>query len=211
MKFQKTSVCQEDKPCQKPWIYQVLQLEQHKQLKTMEISEAWPDTFDEGYIHQFQPEPTHKITSSSRGTEFEDILPWNISWIIKNTVPISTRIVITNGASHCEYDGKSMETETTKWSDFPNGGKAIVEQILASEERKKSKRAGLSESQSGIWVGKLTIWFSNSLCSADGPDSSSTSISSEHSPSSTYVNVVNFSACCWYGEFGLNRHQFSLN
>ena len=23
-----------------------------------EMSEAWPDTFDEGYIHQFQPEPT---------------------------------------------------------------------------------------------------------------------------------------------------------
>ena len=32
-----------------------------------------------------------------------------------------------------EFDGKSMETETT-WSEFPNGGKAIVEQILASEE-----------------------------------------------------------------------------
>ena len=63
-----------------------------------------------------------------------------------------------NRASHCEYDGKSMETETTTWSEFPNGGKAIAEQILASEERKKSKRAGLWESQSGIWVGKLTIW-----------------------------------------------------
>ena len=31
-----------------------------------------------------------------------------------------------------EFDGNSMETET--WSEFPNGGKAIVEQILASEE-----------------------------------------------------------------------------
>ena len=27
--------------------------------------------------------------------------------------------------------------------NFPNGGKAIVEQILASEERNKPKRAGL--------------------------------------------------------------------
>ena len=26
--------------------------EQHKQLKTMEMSEAWPDTYDEGYIHR---------------------------------------------------------------------------------------------------------------------------------------------------------------
>ena len=36
------------------------------------------------------------------------------------------------------------------------GGKATVEQILASDEMNKSKRAGLSESQSGILVGKLT-------------------------------------------------------
>ena len=61
-----------------------------------------------------------------------------------------------NGASGCEY-GKSMETETTTSSEFPNGGKPIAELILASEERNKSKRAGLRESQSGIRVGKLTI------------------------------------------------------
>ena len=36
-------------------------MRQHKQLKTMEMSEAWPDIFYEGYAHQFQPEPTHKI------------------------------------------------------------------------------------------------------------------------------------------------------
>ena len=29
--------------------------------KTIEMSEAWPDTYNEGYIHQFQLEPTHKI------------------------------------------------------------------------------------------------------------------------------------------------------
>ena len=63
-----------------------------------------------------------------------------------------------SGASRCEFDGKSMETETTTWSEFPNGGKAIQEQMLASEERNKSKRAGLWESQSGIHVGKLTTW-----------------------------------------------------
>ena len=48
--------------------------------------------------------------------------------------------------------------EITTWSEFPNGVKAIVEQILVLEERNKSKGAGLWESQSGIWVGKLTIW-----------------------------------------------------
>ena len=81
--------------------------------------------------------------------------------IITKTIPISTRIVISYAmkqASRCEFDGESMETETTTWSEFPNEGKAIVEQILASEEINKSKRAGLWESQSGIRVGKLTIW-----------------------------------------------------
>ena len=46
-----------------------------------------------------------------------------------------------------------MGTETTTWSEFLNGGKVIVEQILASGERE-----GLWESQPGIRVGKLTIW-----------------------------------------------------
>ena len=95
-----------------------------------------------------------------------------------------------NGAFSFQFEGKSMETETTIWSEFLNGGKAIVEQILGkkeikSEERKseeiksksikseerskeerrkseeinKSKRAGPWEPQSGIRVGKLTIWL----------------------------------------------------
>ena len=36
-----------------------------------------------------------------------------------------------------------MENKTTTGSEFPHGGKAILEQILLSEERKKSKKAGL--------------------------------------------------------------------
>ena len=40
-------------------IYELWQ--QHKQLETIEISQAWPDTYTEGLIHQFQPEATHKI------------------------------------------------------------------------------------------------------------------------------------------------------
>ena len=50
-----------------------------------------------------------------------------------------------------------MKTETATWPECHNGGKAIVEQLLASEERKKSKRTGLWESQSQIQVGMLTI------------------------------------------------------
>ena len=63
-----------------------------------------------------------------------------------------------NGASHCEFEGKSMKTETTTWSELPNGEKAIVERILVPEERNKSKREGLWKPQSGIWLGKLNIW-----------------------------------------------------
>ena len=39
-----------------------------------------------------------------------------------------------NREFHCKFDGKSMET-VTRWSKFPSGGEANVEQILASEER----------------------------------------------------------------------------
>ena len=60
--------------------------------------------------------------------------------------------------SSSEFYGKSMETETTTWSEFPNEEKSIVEQMLVSDDRNRSKRAGLWESQSGIRVGKLTIW-----------------------------------------------------
>ena len=63
-----------------------------------------------------------------------------------------------NGISRCEFYRKSMETEKTTWWEFPNRGKVIKEQILASQEKTKSTRAGLWKSQSGIRAGKLTIW-----------------------------------------------------
>ena len=39
--------------------------------------------------------PFTKLTSSSRGTEFKDIFPWNISQMITKTTPISMTIVAT--------------------------------------------------------------------------------------------------------------------
>ena len=45
-----------------------------------------------------------------------------------------------NEASRFEFDGKSIETETTTWSERPNGKKAIVKQILASEERNSKEQ-----------------------------------------------------------------------
>ena len=43
------------------------------------------------YINSNLKPPT-KLTSSSRNTEFKDILPWNISQMITKTIPTFTRI-----------------------------------------------------------------------------------------------------------------------
>ena len=64
--------------------------------------------------------------------------------MIMKTAPISTKIVRLSdelGHPHCEFDEKLMETATTTWSEFPKGGKAIAEQILASEEMNSKKQA----------------------------------------------------------------------
>ena len=77
--------------------------------------------------------PLTEFTSSSRSTEFKDIPSWNIAqMIMMKSVPISTRIVTNYAIKHCEFDRKSMATETTARSEFLKGGKVIVEQILAS-------------------------------------------------------------------------------
>ena len=86
--------------------------------------------------------PLRKLTSSSRSTKFKGIFPWNISQMITNSMPSTTRIAI----KYAMKQGILLwiwwkVNETTTWSEFLDGGKAIVEQILASEERKKSKRA----------------------------------------------------------------------
>ena len=59
-----------------------------------------------------------------------------------------------NRAFHCEFDEKSIRL---KQQHDQNGGKVIVKQILASEERNTSKRIALWELESGIRVWKLTI------------------------------------------------------
>ena len=76
----------------KNYFYELWQ--QHKQLKTIEMSAAWPDTYDEGYNINSNLNPLTKFTTSSRSTEFKDILPWNVSQMITKTIPIRTRIVI---------------------------------------------------------------------------------------------------------------------
>ena len=69
--------------------------QQHKQQKTMEVSEAWLDTHNEWYIPiNSNLNPLTKFTNSSKSTEFKNILPWNISEMIIKTVWISTTIIV---------------------------------------------------------------------------------------------------------------------
>ena len=109
----------------------------------------------------FNMDPMMKCISSSKSTEFKDILPWSISQMITNIIPVIMGIVMRYAIKWTppfKFQGKSMETETTTRSEFLNGADAIVEQILGLEERKKSIRGGLWELQSRIRVENLFIW-----------------------------------------------------
>ena len=52
--------------------------------KTMEMIEVWPDAYNEDIYINSILNPLTKLTNSSRSTEFKDILPWNISQMIKD-------------------------------------------------------------------------------------------------------------------------------
>ena len=61
------------------------------------------------YIYQFQPEP-----ACSRSAKFKDILQWVISQMITNTIPISTRIII----SYCmRWNGMNFLMESVRVND----------------------------------------------------------------------------------------------
>ena len=98
---------------------------------------------------------THSQNSQTAAKALSlDILPQNISKMITKTITISTRIV-TSYAMKQRIPFWVWKV-SGNWDNNMIRGKAIVEQILASEERKKSKRTGLWELR--IQVGKLTIW-----------------------------------------------------
>ena len=68
-------------------------------------------------------DPITKFSTSKKSTEFKDGLLCYIPQMIMKTIPV--------------WDGKkkSMKTETRTWSEFTNGEKAAVEQILASRNK----------------------------------------------------------------------------
>ena len=92
--------------------------------------------------------PLKKFTSSSISTEFKDILPWMEHLSIDHEDHPNQH---ENSHKLCDERGHPvvnlMESQWTLRQqhdqNLPVEGKAIVEQILASEERNNSKRAGL--------------------------------------------------------------------
>ena len=123
----------------------------------MEMSEAWPDTYMRNIYINSNLKPLTKFTSSSRSTEFKDILPENISQMITETIPISTRIVISYAIKrgiplsvwwkvNWNWDNKMIRTSQWRESHCKTN---------TSVRRNKSKSAGLWESPSRIQVGKI--------------------------------------------------------
>ena len=114
-----------------------------------------------------------KVTAMSYASSISSSKPWRryLRWRICTSVATGTHSqnsvaaaearnlkIFSHGTSPFKFDWKSLEIETTTWSEFLNAEKAILEQILASEEMHKPKRTRLWESQPGIRAGKLTIW-----------------------------------------------------
>ena len=86
-----------------------------------------------------------KFTSSSRSIKFKDILPWNISQMITKTILISTRIAIS-------YAMKQDILFRVQWKV---NGNWYNNMIRISQWRESHCN---SQSQAGIWIGKLIIW-----------------------------------------------------
>ena len=99
-----------------------------------------------------------QFSSSGRSTKFKDILPCNISQMTMKMAPVSMKInirsAIKRGNSFWVWK-KSMETDTTTWSGFPNGAKTIAGQIIKRNLKKQDQWT----LQSRILIGKLPIWI----------------------------------------------------
>ena len=109
-------------------------------------------------------EPLTRFTSSRRSTEFNNIFPWNIPQMITKIVPIGTRIVISY-AMKWGIPFWVWRKVNENWDNhiirISQWRKSSCRTNNSIRRKKKSKRAGPWELQSGIQVGKLTIWVSS--------------------------------------------------
>ena len=120
--------------------------------------------------------PLTKFTSSSRSTEFKDILPWNISQMITKTIPVRTRIVKT----YAMKQGITFwvwQKVNGNWDNnmirISKGGKTIIKQLTVSKEKiQKSRTVRVTVRDPSrkdnclckvIWVRKIKTEFARSI------------------------------------------------
>ena len=87
--------------------------QQHKQPKTMEIKEAWPDIYDEGSV------PTWTQSQNSEGlAEAQSLnLLWDVYLMITKSIPISATII-----KSC-----AMKSSTAKWKTRQHYQNSLIE------------------------------------------------------------------------------------
>ena len=103
-------------------------------------------------------------TPSSRSTEVNDIHLQSISQMITEIIPINTRILISCAIKKSFpfwVSWKPNENWDNKWWEFPTGGRATWDQVLASEEINKCKRARVTIMDPGRKCNHLRKLISN--------------------------------------------------
>ena len=135
--------------------------------------EAWHDICDEGYIHEFQHQFYEQFkyinSKSSRSTEFQDVLPLNISQVITKWISRCPPTEYLSGyhedhsnqneKSHTHYAMKQGTLFLVYWKVNGNWDKNMIGisqwresccRTNTSRRRNKSKRVGQWEPQSEI-------------------------------------------------------------
>ena len=104
-----------------------------------------------------------RFTNSSRSTEFKDILPWDIFEMITKIILSSTRIVLSNVMKLSiplwiwwKVSG-NWSNSMVRISQWRESQCRTITSIRGKEHIQKSRTVRW-ESQSGIRVGKITIW-----------------------------------------------------
>ena len=102
-----------------------------------------------------------KFSCNSRSTKFKDILPWNISQMISNTVPISIRIIkscmVQRSIPICVC-WKLINTETTIWPEFINWESYCTTNTRISRNKQIQKCRTVRFTAPHIQERKLAIW-----------------------------------------------------
>ena len=114
---------------------------QHKQLKTKEMNDAWPDIYDHAKSIIFNLQPPKNFSKALKRHQVWRHPPMeNLSKDREDrSIQKEYNQILCPWSSIFEFEGKSMETETTTGSEFLKRGNANVAQILGWKEINTSK------------------------------------------------------------------------